>query len=117
MYLKKKLEKRSKKIKKDDGIMAHIAKISSKAERAAKKDNEEGLDITPRLAFKKSDQKKVQLQKINNQSGTSKFEQHHNAVTFKEQPKVKEIIRARKEHKYKTNMKKINSIKVKKVFN
>jgi len=49
--------------------------------------------------------------------GTSKYEQHHNSILFKDQPKVKEIIRARKEHKYKTNMKKINTIKVKKVFN
>jgi hypothetical protein len=57
------------------------------------------------------------MQKIKNQMGTSKYEQHHNAIMFKDQPKVKEIIRARKEHKYKTNMKKINTIKVKKVFN
>lgn len=49
--------------------------------------------------------------------GTSKFQQHHEAIMFKDQSKVKDLIRARKEHKHKANMKKINTIKVKKVFN
>ena len=67
VYLKKRLEMKSKKIKKDSGLLQHITKIASKAERAAKKENEEGLDITPRLGFKKADHKKVRMQKIKNQ--------------------------------------------------
>ena len=65
-----KLKEKSKKIKKDsgiaDGIAEHIAKIARKGETAGKKEKEEGIDITPRLAFKKADQRKVNLQKIKN---------------------------------------------------
>ena len=61
-----KLKEKSKVIKKDDGVAAHIAKIQKKAETAGKSEKEEGLDITPRLGFKKADQRKVNLQKIKN---------------------------------------------------
>ena len=47
--------------------------------------------------------------------GTSKFENSKNKETFKDQPKLKEMLRNRIEKKRKTNMKKINTIKIKKV--
>ena len=52
------LSKKSKKIKKakksdDDELGSYIAKIQKKAERAAREAQVDGLDITPKLAFKK----------------------------------------------------------------
>jgi len=69
------LHNKSKTIKKDDSdeFRQHIAKIAAKSEQANKRIQEEGLDITPRVAFNKKKQVKVLKQKIKS-GGTSKYE-------------------------------------------
>lgn len=47
--------------------------------------------------------------------GFSKFEQIRNSETFKEQPKMKDYLKQKIEKTKKLNMKKINTIKVKRV--
>jgi len=53
----------------------------------------------------------IQTQKINNH-GVSKFEAHKNAAAFKDQPKMKDMLRAKQDKKRTVNMKKINQIKI-----
>lgn len=54
------LDKKSKKIKKDDSdeFRAHIKKIAEKSAKAQTIENS-GLDITPKLAFNKKRHQKV----------------------------------------------------------
>jgi hypothetical protein len=51
------------------------------------------------------------------EKGKSKFEDHQNKKLFTDQPKMKEMLRTKIEKKKKLNMKKINTIKVKRVKN
>lgn len=62
---------KSKKIKKDrtaegDDLAAHIARIREKSLAATKRQQEDGLDITPRLAFNKKKNLLVMKERIKN---------------------------------------------------
>ena len=52
-------------------MAVHIAKIQEKAQKAARKIQDDGLDITPKLAFNKKTQAKVAMEKI--LKGKSKY--------------------------------------------
>jgi len=108
------LHNKSKTIKKDDSdeFRQHISKIAAKS--AGKRIQEEGLDITPRLAFNKKRQVKVLKQKIES-GGTSKYEDTKSKEMFKDAPTFTEQLRNRIAKKKKLNMQKINTIKVKRV--
>jgi len=58
---------------------------------------------------------KVNKQKI--EKGNSKYEDHKNKEVFKDQLKMKDELKQRIEKTRKVNMKKINTIKVKKQIN
>lgn len=73
------------------------------------------LDITPKLGANKKKQEKINLEKM--EKGFSKTEQHMNKEAFREQPKFKNILKEKIDKKKKLNMKKINTIKIKKHVN
>lgn len=114
-YGQKKAKFSENQIKKQDDLALHIAKIQEKAHKAAKKIQDDGLDITPRLGFNKKMQARVTMEKI--LKGKSKYQDHHDAKVFKDAPKLKDQLKDKIENKRKSNMKKINSIKIRKVKN
>lgn len=115
----------SKKIKKEkddtDDLAAHIQKIREKSEKASKKIAHEGLDITPRLAHNKKKMASINQEKIDNnlegRAMSSKYENKYNKTVLKPQQRMSEELKVRIENKKKLNLKKINTIKVKKVWN
>lgn len=94
-------------------MIDHINKISKKSEK--KPDDYGELDITNRLGFNKKKQATVNKDKIN--KGFSKFENSKNKETFKDQAKMSDYLKEKLEKTRKLNMKKVNTIKIKKVIN
>ena len=61
---------------------------------------------------------KIKDNEKTHEGGKSKWEDKQNHKQFgKDQPRVRDILKARIEKKRKSNMKKINTIKIKKVVN
>ena len=109
---------KSKGIKKDDkddseDFRKSFKKIVSNSGRANSIENN-GLDMTPRLAFAKKKQMKVMKEKIES-GGFSKYEHHKSHETTKQVPTHGEALRSRIAKRKKVNLKNINSVKVKRV--
>ena len=107
------IAERSKKIKKDDALLKRANQMVNKYTRDIGDHGE--LDITPRLGAGKKKQEKINLEKM--EKGFSKTENHMNKEAFKEQPRMRNMLKEKIEKKKKLNMKKINTIKIKKHIN
>lgn len=107
---------KSKGIKKDDSddFRKSFKKIVKNAGQAASIGNN-GLDMTPRLAFAKKKQMKVMKEKIQSGGGPSRYEDLRSHETTKQEPTFKQQLRSRIAKKKKVNLKNINTIKVKRM--
>jgi hypothetical protein len=106
-----KINKASKKISKQKRQDEHFQKIQKKS--GSRPDDYGEIDIQNRLGFKKKTQEQINKDKMS--KGFSKLEQIRNSETFKEQPKMKDYLKQKIDKTKKLNMKKINTIKVKRV--
>ena len=106
---------KSKAIKKDDSaeFRNSFKKIVSK-QGAATSIKNNGLDMTPKLAFAKKKQMKVMKEKIES-GGFSRYEDLRSHETTKQVPTFKQQLRTKIEKKKKHNLKNINTIKVKRI--